>query len=219
MIALLAYDILFMLTYLSVSYALCLHGSYTLNLTLIDEMAKGIQSLSFQLPLSNIATLYGGKFSDKEGLWVADCFMYIFIFDTLSFWIHYLFHKIPFLYNTIHKEHHNTIYVTPFSSTILATPEHIFIGIVPTLVPLYIIHMNILSWTLSNACIFIFGILIHSNSDSPTDLIMLGSYEHGMHHIYKNTHLGFMNPLWDYMMGTGTHPISKNRLRKTLVRS
>ena len=106
MIAYLFYDLVFMALYMGVSYILCIHGKYKLNITLIEEIARGIQSLSFQLPLSNLATIHYGKFNEKEGLHIVSCLMYLFLFDMITFWIHYGFHSIPFLYRLCHKNQH-----------------------------------------------------------------------------------------------------------------
>jgi sterol desaturase/sphingolipid hydroxylase (fatty acid hydroxylase superfamily) len=197
------YDSIFLGLYIFISYMICIREGYQFRQPLRDEMAKGIDGMMMQLPLSNIAmglAPFGTEFN------LLCCVRYLVLFDTIVFWMHYMFHKVPYLYENIHREHHRTIWVSPFSATILDWKEHILVGVVPTIAPLYILDMSMGAWACMNIVIFIYGLLIHSSVNFP------GAHEHATHHVFKNTHFGFMFPVWDTLMGTNTYPIQREDL-------
>ncbi len=198
------YDSLFMGMYVITSYMICVYEKYQFRSPLRNEISRGISSMVLQLPISNVAMELFAPFGTEFS--ILNCFRYLVLFDAIVFWMHYMFHTIPYLYVNIHKEHHQTVWVSPFSATILNWKEHILIGVVPTLIPLYIIDMSLGAWTFMNILIFIYGMLIHSSVDFP------GAHEHASHHVFKNTHFGFIFPMWDTWMGTSTYPITREQL-------
>tara|TARA_R110000851_G_scaffold159236_1_gene302479 strand:- start:14 stop:592 length:579 start_codon:yes stop_codon:yes gene_type:complete len=183
---------------------ICIREGYQFRKPLRNEISHGIESMAMQLPLSNIAMEFLAPFGTEFTPLV--CARYLIMFDTIVFWMHWAFHASPWLYKNIHREHHQTIWVSPFSATILNWKEHILVGVVPTILPLYFLDMSLLAWSLMNSLIFIYGMIIHSSMNFP------GAHEHASHHVYKNTHFGFMFPFWDAWMGTGTYPISRDQL-------
>jgi len=189
------YNVAFMSLYWVMSLCICIMGGYNLtNRKLLGEAWRGTKSLAIQLPLSNlaIATL-APKWSETQS--VAACIAYVVCFDIIVFWYHTAFHASPYLYKKIHREHHMTHYVCPFSATSLSMSEHIVIGILPTLLPLYVIPMSEAGWGIINAAFFIHGLFIHSNIRSPFECLgFIGTREHAAHHVRPKTHMGFLIP-------------------------
>ena len=208
------YDFLFLNIYIVTSLAICVYEKYNFRKPLRIEMSRGLKSFCIQLPLSNLA-MYFCSFGTRFSIW--GCLQYIFLFDLLVFVFHYMLHTNKWLYDNVHKVHHKTIHVSPFSATILDPLEHIIIGILPTMLPLLVVDIDIIGWTLTNACIFIHGLLIHSTIMIPYDTVLLGPREHATHHIFKRTHYGFINPLWDIVCGTATYPITRTALIDSIV--
>jgi sterol desaturase/sphingolipid hydroxylase (fatty acid hydroxylase superfamily) len=204
MLSYILYDGIFMCLYIFVSYMICVREGYQFRKPLRNEISRGIESFAIQLPLSNIAMELFAPFGSGCDLLV--CMRYLVLFDTIVFWMHWAFHAFPYLYETIHREHHQTIWVSPFSATILNWKEHILVGVVPTLLPLYFLDMSMGAWSIMNSLIFMYGMVIHSSMNFP------GAHEHASHHVFKNTHFGFILPLWDMWMGTATYPISRENL-------
>lgn len=194
-----AYNTFFLFIYILFSSMLCLYQKYRFGERLRKEMYEGVKSLCIQLPLSNMAVSVV-QFQDSTSLF--DCFMYLFIYDFVVYVIHRIFHSNTWIYENFHRRHHETLYVTPFSSTILDIKEHVLIGVLPTLIPLQYISMTYASWVGMNLLIFLYGMLIHSTV----------CIEHASHHLYKNNHFGFINPLWDYLGGTLNYPITNVQL-------
>ena len=204
MLSYIIYDSVFLGLYVFVSYMICVYEKYQFRSPLRNEISRGVASMMLQLPISNIAMELFTPFG--TGFNLLCCARYLVLFDTIVFWMHYMFHKVPYLYNNIHKEHHHTIWVSPFSATILDWKEHILIGVVPTVIPLYFIDMSMNAWAFMNILIFIYGMLIHSSVN------LTGAHAHASHHVFKNTNFGFIFPQWDFLMGTDNFSITRDQL-------
>jgi len=181
--------------YWVLSLLICIIGKYNLlSKRLWSEAYRGTKSLIIQLPLSNLAIFtFAPKWAEIQNF--AACIAYIVCFDITVFLYHSAFHKFQYLYKTIHNEHHKTHYVCPFSATSLSISEHIIIGIVPTLVPLYFIPMTQWGWAFINALFFMHGLFIHSTVRSPFEYLgFIGTREHATHHIHPKTNMGFLIP-------------------------
>ena len=201
--------------YFLVSSWICVKEGYNFKRPLRNEMVRGAKGLAMELSISHLAYKYIVPFGDEFK--VMNCLKYLLAWDFIVFCMHYAFHHNDWLYQNVHKHHHETIYVSPFSTTIITVSEHLLVGIVPIVVPLFFINMNALAWTLMNTLIFVYGMVIHSTLKLPWDGVCLGANEHATHHIYKQTNLGFFFPFWDYTMGTGSFPISRERLVDSIV--
>ena len=208
MIEFLLYDVLFMASYVFVSFMICTREGYQFRKPLRQELERGLNSLAVQLPFSNMAmqiTPFGQAWGPLA------CIRYLVCFDALVFWIHLALHRNHWLYDNVHKEHHRTIWVSPFSATILDWREHLLVGVVPTVLPLFFIDLSFGAWTMMNMVIFLYGMAIHSSLPIP------GAREHATHHVFKNTHFGFMFSIWDTLLGTSTYPITREKLVESII--
>ena len=203
--------------YLVTSSLICIKEGYNFKKPLRDEMVRGMKGLAMELSTSHLAYKYMAPIGDEFKL--RNCIYYVLMWDFIIFCMHFSFHHNKWLYHNVHKHHHETIYVSPFSSTIITFSEHLLVGIVPIIVPLFFINMSVLAWTLMNTLIFVYGMAIHSTIKLPWDGIFLGPHEHATHHLYKQTNFGFFFPFWDFIMATGSSPISREALITSIIAS
>jgi len=160
---LVVYNVSFMALYWTLSTCICIVGGYSLRSPkLWMECWRGTKSLATQLPMSTIAVaVFAPQWAETQTF--EACVAYVVCFDFIVYWYHCAFHAIPYLYKNIHREHHQTQYVCPFSATTLSVSEHVIIGILPTTLPLYLLPMTHEGWAIMNAIFFMHGLFIHSN--------------------------------------------------------
>ena len=206
------YNIAFLSIYWSVSLLICKMGGYNLRSpNLWSEAYRGTKSFLLGLPLSNVAVALMPSWEPTFS--VLTFILYICMFDFMVFAFHVAMHRNKWLYELVHHEHHITRYVSPFSATILDLREHIVIGLIPTMVPLYFFPLPFWAWSLANAMIFVHGLFIHSNVESPFERLgAIGSLEHSSHHIRPTSHFGFLVPWWDVLYGSLTYPVQPYRI-------
>jgi len=219
---LILYDILFFGIYTVMSTSMCIHQGYHItSKRLIREIKEGCKGMLTSLSLSNIASLIVMPYTNVENTqfgWIP-CLQYFFVFDMFLFFSHWIIHQFPFLYRTIHKHHHSTVYVAPFTSLVLDFKEHIVTGLIPTNLSLFFIDISLSGWILVNTLIFLHGIAIHSTYRLPYEgKWFLGSYSHASHHIHMNSHYGFLNPLWDVLFDTSPYTISSRDINNRIMK-
>ena len=206
--------------YIYVSTWICFQEGYVMSdKRFYRELEQGVKGLMLQLPLSNVAmstilpyTKLSTTFSLKA------CVEYIVAVDFLLFFLHYMLHSNKYVYKKIHMEHHKTIYVVPFSATILTFNEMIVTGLIPTLLPLFFIDIDFIGWTLINIFVLIHGLFIHSTYKLPYEPFLLGSQNHAIHHMKKTVNYGFLLPIWDKLIRSETLKIPRAHIRQRVHR-
>ena len=220
MIEYIIYDMLFFGIYIYVSTWICIQEGYRMSGSrFYKEFEKGMVGLALQLPISNIvvsALLPYTQVTTEFSMYA--CVQYFVMFDFLQFIIHYMLHYNKNVYKKIHQKHHKTVYVVPFSATILSFNEIIITGLLPTLLPLFVIDIDILGWTLMNMLFFIHGLFIHSTYKLPYEPYLLGSQNHAFHHMKKTVNYGFILPIWDQLLKSGTFRIPRDHIRQRVLR-
>ena len=187
------------------------------NPNLQKEMIKGSKDFLIQLPLSNVFIYTLLDYTYIGEYWsIMNCIYYLMFYDTIIFWFHWLMHKSPYLYKHIHKKHHQTLYVSAFSTTILDVKEEIITGLLPSFIPLFFIRLNYTSWGILNLLVFFHGLLIHSTIQLPYERFLLGSKSHSIHHIAKNTNFGLIFPWWDMLLSTQNTLIQRETIVKKI---
>lgn len=212
----LLYDCFLLMFYLFTSSYVCYSEGYNFkNKNLQKEIKQGIKGFLIQLPISNISLYTILPYTYIGDYWsIKNCFYYILSYDTIIFWFHWLMHINPYLYNKIHKKHHETLFVSPFSTTILDVKEDVITGVLPTIIPLFFLELNLTCWAILNMMIFVHGILIHSTKLLPYEKYLLGSKTHSIHHFAKGTNFGFIFPWWDKLLRTE----NKHMERRTIIK-
>ena len=159
----------------------------------------------------------------ESGIWLIGAYTLVhFIFlDFTRFLQHYIFHKVPFLWD-IHKVHHSaevlnpvTLYRThPLESLISALRQMLVIGMISGFF-IYFSQGRIDVWTILgvNGLDFLFNFaasnLRHSHiwmSFGPLNRVFVSPAHHQVHHSraprHMNKNLGFSLSVWDQLFGT-----------------
>ena len=218
MLEVLLYDIIFFGTYIGVSTWICIQEKYNLfGSRFYRELERGCKGLLIQLPVSNVLVSWIMPYTHMINEFsLRGCLWYIIAFDFLQFFIHWLLHLNRRIYRSIHHEHHKTIYVIPFSATIMDPVEYVLTGTIPTVLPLFFIEINLLGWVLVNMMVFIHGLFIHSSYKLPYEGYLLGAQNHATHHMVRNKNFGFLLPWWDQIFNTYTDHIPLDRIRNRI---
>jgi sterol desaturase/sphingolipid hydroxylase (fatty acid hydroxylase superfamily) len=141
-------------------------------------------------------------------------FVFELAFDFCFYWQHYLLHKIPVLYQNIHKVHHQhstnistaSVYVLHVGDLVLSTAS---ILIAASVVPLY--EYQYFTWAVYRILGEQAGHVAVYNSDScfsqciwlPRLLdIDLNNADHFQHHALNNCNYSKRFSLWDRVFGT-----------------
>lgn len=153
--------------------------------------------------------------------------------DFASFIVHYLMHKVPFLWE-FHKIHHSATELTPFTQyrihpieLIINNLRGLFIKGLITGVFLYLANgkVNLLTFLGVNVLNFVFlffgANLRHSNVKfryfNFLEYIFISPYQHQIHHSnnskHYDTNLGSRLAIWDYLFGTLIKSKEVNKLR------
>lgn len=142
--------------------------------------------------------------------------------DFFSFLIHYIMHKVPFLWE-FHKIHHSATSLTPFTQYRIHPVELIInnvrgLLIKGTITGLFLYWGNgnvsivtFLEVNILNFLFYFFGAnLRHSHVKlkyfSFLEVILISPFQHQIHHSNKKEHfdtnLGSRLAIWDYLFGT-----------------
>ena len=210
-------DVLIFGIYIYVSTWICIQEGYDMsNKRFYRELEQGVKGLALQLSLSNATMSMLPKMSTTFS--PVACVEYLVAVDFLLFFIHYMLHSNKTIYKKIHKEHHKTVYVVPFSATRLTIFEMITSGLVPTLVPLFFIDVDFIGWTVINIFVLIHGLFIHSTYKLPYEPFLLGSQNHAVHHMKKTVNYGFLLPIWDKLLRFETLKTPRAHIRQRIHR-
>jgi sterol desaturase/sphingolipid hydroxylase (fatty acid hydroxylase superfamily) len=123
--------------------------------------------------------------------------IYIIIADIWFFTFHYLFHRVNFLYQNIHKYHHRLLTPSAVSALDANIFEHILVNIGSVLIGPLIYNCHI--YTIRFWIIFITfnTCLVHSGFN-----ICMNSSRHNIHHNRINYNYGQGTYIFDRLMGT-----------------
>ena len=146
----------------------------------------------------------------------------IVVNDFFSFIIHYMMHKVPFLWE-FHKIHHSATELTPFTQyrihpveLIINNLRGLLVKAVITGIFMYLangkVHlMTFLGVNVLNFLFFFFGAnLRHSHVQLKyftfLEYLLISPFQHQIHHSNKREHydtnLGSRLAIWDYLFGT-----------------
>ncbi|OHU88131.1 MULTISPECIES: sterol desaturase family protein [Pseudoalteromonas] len=179
------------------------------------------------LVTESLASTFGGKTLEEQtdaALWATLLFslVVILIVDFISYFVHFLYHKVPFLWE-FHKVHHSARVLTPFSS-FRTHPVSNWVGLVINAVLIgvvfgllkYFVTFPVSELSLFGLNVFSFfinlfgGLLTHSHIriQWPGNLskIIISPLNHQIHHsnnpIHFDKNFGFWFSIWDVMFGT-----------------
>jgi lathosterol oxidase len=139
---------------------------------------------------------------------ILSIFLHIIFDETFTYWIHRIFHTNKFLYKNLHKIHHKSIDITPFSGFSFH-PFDAFLQAVPTFTSCYFFPLNyniLLFFSLMTSA---WAISIHDNIPALPIKLFLYSTHHTIHHemgIGKFRNYGKFTTVWDRLAGTYSDP-------------
>ena len=130
-------------------------------------------------------------------------FLFLIFTDTCIYWIHYALHW-GFLYRWLHKQHHDFLEVTPFSSLAFhpvdgwaqGMPYHLFVMLFPMHTWMYLISLFVVNlWTIN----------IHDRLTMNIPGVN-GAKHHDIHHRTFRGNYGQYLQFWDRINGTYRDP-------------
>ncbi|PWJ39381.1 sterol desaturase family protein [Sediminitomix flava] len=166
-----------------------------------------------------------GHYDFGMSMWttiIAYTFVLTLVSDFASFYVHYLMHKIPFLWQ-FHKVHHSATTLNPITQYRLHPLELILnnikgilvFGLITGLFD-FLSENQVQKWTFLGANAFSFLFLLwganlrHSHVKltywNPLEYIFISPFQHQIHHSdapkHFNKNMGSKLAIWDWMFGT-----------------
>ena len=131
------------------------------------------------------------------------------IFDeTCTYWIHRVLHTNSYLYKHLHKIHHISVDVTPFTAFSFH-PLDAFAQATPTFVSCFFFPLHYDIMLFFSLITSFWAVSIHDNVPALPLKIFLYSTHHTIHHevgIGKLTNYGKFTTFWDRLAGTYSDP-------------
>ena len=164
--------------------------NYQINkFNVLIEIVKLLFSGSLILVLIGFLDIYPqNEFS------IFNFFLGIFIMDTVQYFIHRLYHAVPFLYKHIHKRHHEIKKVFPIGALYNSYYEGTITGII-ILIICYLFQFNFDQTIILISISYIWAIFDHT--------LLYDHQFHQIHHneLYYNYQQPYLN-YWDRIFGT-----------------
>ena len=134
--------------------------------------------------------------------------IFLFVHDTYYYWLHRWMHN-PKVYKYIHRQHHDSIATSPWTSFSFDLPETIFQAIfVPIMIFVIPMHFSVVLFLLIlmtlSATINHLDIEIYPKNFNrhPIGKWLIGATHHSLHHSEFVTNYGLYFTFWDHWMGT-----------------
>eukprot|EP01024_Parvocaulis_polyphysoides_P006569 TRINITY_DN11787_c0_g1_i1.p1 TRINITY_DN11787_c0_g1~~TRINITY_DN11787_c0_g1_i1.p1 ORF type:complete len:301 (-),score=0.16 TRINITY_DN11787_c0_g1_i1:205-1059(-) len=119
---------------------------------------------------------------------VFDVLACLFVYDFLFFWVHILYHKVPFFYKYFHAKHHVNLLQRSIETVRLAIPE-IVLNVTCSIIAVNVTGAHPLSRAIYNAYLVYYLTELHSGYDMPWMLANVvpfglwgGAKYHDVHH-------------------------------------
>jgi len=122
----------------------------------------------------------------------------MFTSSAMFYYIHRLFHIIPYIRKFHLKYHHQWMYVEPIDAFDCHIIEHIFLNIVTLFVPALVFDVSIYSFRIMIHFAIISSLLAHFNWE---DTMFTNSF-HKIHHLEPNVNFGQGTTLFDRLHKT-----------------
>lgn len=139
---------------------------------------------------------------------ILSIFLHMLFDETLTYWVHRIFHTNKYLYKYLHKIHHKSVDITPYSGFAFH-PLDAFGQAFPTFISCYFfpLHYDILLFF--SVITSMWAISIHDNVPALPIKLFLYSTHHTIHHergIGKFRNYGKFTSIWDRLAGTYSDP-------------
>lgn len=138
------------------------------------------------------------------GWLVASIAVYLFVTETLIYWIHRALH-VPLLFKWLHAKHHEfrlptplaSLSFNPLDSFLQALPHHLCLFLFPVHIGVYVGFLSFVT---------VWAVMIHDRlTFFPLPLVNYTGH-HTAHHLYVRCNYGQFFTLWDRLAGTYRSP-------------
>ena len=132
-------------------------------------------------------------------------FVLLLFTETLIYWTHYSFHRVPFLWTYVHHRHHryqvpqpySALSFNPFDSFLQAVPHHIAAFFFPVHAGIYVASVSFVT---------LWAVCIHDRVSFFRWPWLNYTDHHTLHHWYGDFNLGQYFTFWDRIVGTYRSP-------------
>lgn len=191
------------------------HPDYKLD---AKEMKSAIQwaiigivgNAALMLPIHMlIAKDYSKMYYDVSehgwGWLVAQVVVLLLFTETLIYWTHYAFHRVPWLWKHIHERHHKYRVPTPYSA-LSFNPMDSFLQAVPHHIAAFFFPLHAGVYLASVTFVTLWAVCIHDRVSFVRWPWLNYTDHHTLHHWYSDFNLGQYFTVWDRLMGTYRSP-------------
>lgn len=129
--------------------------------------------------------------------------LYLVLWD-LTFYITHLFLHWEPIYRLSHCNHHAFRPPVAWSGIAIDPFETIFSGILPYIVPLFVVPFHLHTVYAVNILLVGWATMLHSSCPWQGNWLMIGARDHNVHHARgkMNTNFAAIFKIWDRMFGT-----------------
>lgn len=125
--------------------------------------------------------------------------------ETLIYWTHYAFHRVPWLWKHIHGRHHKYKVPTPYSS-LSFNPMDSFLQAVPHHIAAFFFPLHAGVYVVSVTFVTLWAVCIHDRVSFFRWPWLNYTDHHTLHHWYSDFNLGQYFTFWDRVVGTYRSP-------------
>ena len=137
------------------------------------------------------------SFQEDKHFSLRDVLFYALLIELMWYFFHRCFHSSWWLYQNVHKLHHQSIITVPVDAYIMSVPEVLTLTCCFS-APAYIIDVSQSSALVVTSFYATVGLLEHG--------AIPGYRFHDYHHLNQNYNYGYFLPLFDYLFGTYKAP-------------
>ncbi|MBK7861153.1 MAG: sterol desaturase family protein [Archangiaceae bacterium] len=131
------------------------------------------------------------------------------VYDFFVYWLHRLWHRVPFLWRWVHQMHHAPERMDPAGMAFFHPIEIVGLAVTSTVFYGFVLGLTADAASLAGAFFVAVGMFQHSNLRTPAWLgyVFQRPEAHGLHH-QRDVHAYNYSdlPLWDVVFGTFQNP-------------
>jgi sterol desaturase/sphingolipid hydroxylase (fatty acid hydroxylase superfamily) len=171
---------------------------------LLTVVANGAMPYALRPVIGSRHLLNGARLGDLAGAVIG-----FTIYDLVVYWLHRLWHRVPFLWRWVHQMHHAPERMDPAGMAFFHPIEIFGLAVTSTLFYGFVLGLTPEGASLAGAIFVAVGMFQHSNLRTPRWLgyVLQRPEAHGLHHqrgihAYNYSDL----PIWDLLFGTFQNP-------------
>ena len=144
--------------------------------------------------------------SDHGWGWIFAQVILLLVFtETLIYWTHYAFHRVPWLWKYVHERHHKYRVPQPYSA-LSFNPMDSFLQAVPHHIAAFFFPVHAVVYVASVTFVTLWAVCIHDRVSFFRWPWLNYTDHHTLHHWYSDFNLGQYFTFWDRLVGTYRSP-------------